>query len=95
MFEKALKIAWDNNWRRPGDEDDNFEDFIRYAFIEEGYGFVVLDPKFWECLGRGLGWEENDFELCFGCGVRITGKTPDYKTGKHYSCKSDIEWHPK
>lgn len=55
------------------------------------YYKIFLDPAFWQALGRARRWEQGEFEICFGCGVRIKPNTPDRKSGKHYLCHSNIQ----
>jgi len=36
---------------------------------------LLLDPKWWQCLGKALGWRE----ICADCGGEVTRKqTPEY-----------------
>lgn len=66
--------------------------FGRATATKMWQAFIFLDPKFWQALGKSLGWSE-EMELCFGCGVTIDKKEQKTMDGKHSGiCGSDIEW---
>lgn len=67
MFEKALKIAIENGYRKDDPMVTNGSD--RYLNMV-GQAVIVQDPLFWKALGRGLGWGEMSYEFNFmelGC----------------------------
>jgi hypothetical protein len=88
IIELAVKGGWSANAYAVA-EDIPYEKWTTAEHCE-----IALDRTFWEALGRAKGWEQGEFELCFGCGRRITKDTPDRKTGKHFACKSDIMRYP-
>jgi len=64
-----------------------------------------LDPDFWKCLGKAMGWEGGKIRMCVGCGVALRWNENPTVYGKHggnKGCGSDIleyegqwliEWH--
>lgn len=90
------------------------ENIIKKA-IEGGYNhqslksfshmLSVLNPLFWQALGKACGWKGDKIRMCNGCGVALrVNENPDMN-GQHggkNGCGSDIieyegqwliEWH--
>lgn len=62
----------------------------------------LMNPEFWVFLGKALNWEQNDFEVCCGCGIRIIENKEKMMDGSHKKCGSSVihykaqwlfEWH--
>ncbi len=90
-MEQAIKIAIENGWKP-------FTGYLRKKFELESdcaifydkvnvrrfyFSDMVLDPLFWQALGKGLGWEETN--NCWGCGYDegATERTPGWKIKMH------------
>ena len=53
----------------------------------------LLDPLFWQCLGRSLWWRGEKIRMCVGCGVALRWNEKETMDGKHggkNGCGSDI-----
>jgi hypothetical protein len=55
----AIKLASENGYDcKFGTED------TEYPYYQDGYGIsvndILLDAKFWQALGKGMGWGQND-----------------------------------
>lgn len=80
-MEKAILLAINNGWKTKGDHAVLDEEIIRvYEYFEviDSHNLYqsLLDPLFWQALGRGLGWRQ-DPSLCTGC------KVIGYRTTNH------------
>lgn len=67
-IEKAIKIAEKNGHVR--------ERYMSGEWVS--VGITLLDPTFWQALGKGLGWENR---VCFFCGEKyrkIDGEYHEY-----------------
>lgn len=60
----------------------------------------LLDPNFWKCLGKAMGWKEGEIKVCVGCGKSLDEKevsawgkhTGKYNGREMDGCDSDV-WH--
>ncbi len=52
-FSKALKIAVENGYK-----DHKETKYLLIVFKKQAE--ILLDPDFWKCLGKGLGWGESE-----------------------------------
>ncbi len=93
-MEEAIKIAIDNNWLSHLHEytyrkiDDTTYYFEVKGSPLPGYQrsvfTILLDPLFWQALGKGFGWEKTDY--CWGCGYDegATIDTDGWKIKMHH-----------
>lgn len=77
MFEKALKIANENGYTRHASGYDN----------EKFKMLTVLNPDFWQALGRGLGKES--VKVCDQCGWEELTDWEKKGTEREHYCTND------
>lgn len=68
--------------------DNNMISYLNFSYL------VFLDPLFWQCLGKSLGWKGEKIRMCVGCGVALKWNEDPTMNGKHggrKGCGSDIE----
>ncbi len=100
-MEKAIKIAIENGWKpllAPFGGDDRVvidEEVIRvYEYFVEVDKFnlyqTLLDPLFWQALGKGLGWSIDPEYCTSGCGCAY----PNGDGSHEFDCvwKRDMNW---
>ena len=64
-IKEAISLAVEGGWKAPYDYA-TFEATENYVYfypkhggrIDYAMGFVLLDPAFWQALGKSLGWKE-------------------------------------
>ena len=93
-IEKAIKGGYDFENKRD-----------RMAGGTAAKALVLIDPEFWQGLGKTQKWEGGKIRMCGGCGVALKWNeqpTTDGKHGGKEGCGSDIdeyegqwliEWH--
>ncbi|MFA5990475.1 MAG: hypothetical protein WC803_12840 [Sphingomonas sp.] len=60
-IEKAMKVGWDDgNFAMTKDETTTY--FVKVGNWYYNQDFL-LDPEFWKCLGKAMGWEEDYYHL--------------------------------
>lgn len=55
---------------------------------------ILLDPLFWQCLGKAEGWTGEKIRMCNGCGVALKWNEKEDMNGQHggkKGCGSDIQ----
>lgn len=53
---------------------------------------IVLDPLFWQCLGKGMGWKNHYHLYESGCGNGVICKLPDQHLN-NYREEWGYHWH--
>ena len=87
-IKKAIEGGYDISWDR-----------LVYEEITDRNNHYLLDPLFWQCLGKQQGWVVSELgeDICFMCGVAKYDRLPDCEYGsKHRYYKRDkwkTEWH--
>jgi len=68
VIEKAREGGWDGSDEYGGEY--TMDDYL------ESIEKIVLDPKFWEALGKVEGWDESDEDAQPGWKEKMNGLTP-------------------
>ncbi len=87
-IEKSIEGGWDNAWR-----DEENDHLFMDEMVDEVNVFL-LDPSFWQSLGKAMGWIEL---TCDGCNTNTTIKYRKEHDGKgdgdyHYGCQGHFRW---
>lgn len=83
----ALKIAI-----KAGYDFEHYRDYM--AGGPAAKAVHLLQPDFWKCLCKGLGFTGEKIRMCNGCGVALKWNEKPTMDGKHggkKGCGSDIE----
>ena len=75
---QAIKLAIENGWKIPSRWSSFTVEWL--SDNKDALGWFFLDPKFWEALGRGLGWEGTTY---IQIGSKINENAPDWKHQMH------------
>jgi len=85
-IEQAIKKATDEGFR--------LKKALEFNTYQDHLGDFLIDPKFFQCLGKAMGWEGGKIRMCVGCGVALRWNEQPTMDGKHggkNGCGSDIE----
>ena len=74
-------------WEEDKNNPEEAESYAYWVVMQS-----VLNPKFWECLGKSLGWEK---WTCHSCGEKYLGDKlcPKCKFGKATRKDWTHHWH--
>jgi hypothetical protein len=85
-FEKVLKKAIKSGY--------DFEAKCDYmAGGSAARALILIDPEFWQAVGKSFKWTDNKIRMCVGCGVALRWNENPTIDGKHSGkngCGSDI-----
>lgn len=86
IIELAIKGGWDYSCKFAWNEDNPEED--RVLVDEAG---TILDPTFWQALGKAKGWKSADIgeDICFMCGAAKDDKVECEYSSKHRYAKDE------
>lgn len=66
VMEKAIAGGWRNGFLLSNPQADVKTLLREYKSFPAPWQEIVLDPSFWQCLGKALGWNKYVCEHCGG-----------------------------
>lgn len=81
-MERAIKKAIDGGWRHKNVETED-EEPAMIRFVVSNPHKTLLDPLFWQALGKAEGWEKYEAGRPFYVGADRSRNYPEWKR----------EWH--
>jgi hypothetical protein len=77
----AIKKAIESGWKARKNQTNMFK----------GKEYLFLDPRFWQCLGKAMGWKEH-FEAFDRCGIAYDFETMEELKDEEREQNECLNW---